>query len=160
MAYEMSSPICFLTLLPGVESTTAGRGRDDSAQLWKLNQRLLTKVMNAAAPQLDALGLETKEFFVLDEVDTCKYPAQLAARLMLPKASVTIYLRNLVAAGLVKREIDESDLRRHRLTTTPKGQEVLAQALEALASEFSAMMSRVSERDRAEFHRILLTLLG
>lgn len=132
---------------------------DDSAQLWKLNQRLLTRVMNAAEPQLSALGIETKEFYVLDEVDSARYPAEIASRLMLPKASVTSYLRNLVDAGLVRREIDETDLRRHRLTTTPQGREVLARALAALAEEFGAMMARLDEREQPEFRRLLLKLL-
>lgn len=132
---------------------------EDGAQLWKLNQRLLTRVMNAAAPQFADLGLETKEFFVLDEVDTCRYPVAIAEKLMLPKASVTVYLRNLVAAGLVRREIDETDLRRHRLTTTDKGRRVLADALDALAHEFGTMMARLEARDQAELRRILLTLL-
>ncbi|MBP2456655.1 DNA-binding MarR family transcriptional regulator [Clavibacter michiganensis] len=131
----------------------------ESAELWKLNQRLLTRILNAAAPQLEDLGLETKEFFVLDEVDACRYPAELAQKLMLPKASVTIYLRNLVAAGLVRREIDEADLRRHRLETTEEGRAVLAKALAALASEFRAMMTRIDARDQAELRRILRQLL-
>lgn len=114
--------------------------------------------MNAAEPQLDALGIETKEFFVLDEVDQCRFPAEIAAKLMLPKASVTAYVRNLVAAGLVTREIDEDDLRRHRLATTPKGRDVLRNALGALATEFSRRMQRLPTRDQAELRRLLETL--
>lgn len=133
---------------------------DDSAQLWKLNQRLLTRVMNAAEPHLATLGIETKEFYVLDEVDSCRYPAEIAAKLLMPRASVTVYVRNLVAAGLVTREIDEADLRRHRLTTTPKGREVLAAAIDALATEFGTMMSGVDANDRAEFRRILTAIVA
>ena len=132
---------------------------DDGAHLWKLNQRLLTTVMNAASAQFDALDLETKEFFVLDEVDTCRYPAELATKLMLPKASITAYLRSLVDKGLVRREIDEHDLRRHRLATTTLGRDVLAKALDALAHEFAAMMARLDGHDRAELRRILVVLL-
>lgn len=132
---------------------------EDAAQLWKLNHRLLTRVMNSAAAEFDSLGLQAKEFFVLDEVDTCRYPAQLADKLMLPKASITMYLRNLVNSGLVRREIDDTDLRRHRLTTTAEGRRVLAAALDALASEFSAMMARLTAEDQSDLQRILLTLL-
>ncbi|WP_236950143.1 MarR family winged helix-turn-helix transcriptional regulator [Mycobacterium sp. MS1601] len=110
-------------------------------------------------PQLEELGLEIKEFFVLDEVDACRYPAALAEKLMLPKASITIYLRNLVDAGLVRREIDETDLRRHRLTTTDKGKQVRTDALDALAQEFASMMSRLDKADQAELRRILSTLV-
>lgn len=137
----------------------AAAARDDGALLWKLNQRLLTRVMNAAAPELERVGIETKEFFVLDEIDESRYPAELAAKLMLPKASITMYLRNLVAKGLVTREIDQDDLRRHRLATTAKGREVRARALEALAAEFSSMMNRVGDDDQREFRRILNALL-
>lgn len=133
---------------------------DDGAQLWKLNQRVLTRVLNAAAPQFEEVGIETKEFFVLDEVDESRYPAELAAKLMLPRASVTMYLRNLVAKGLVRREIDQDDLRRHRLTTTEKGREVRARALDALAVEFAAMMGRLDARDQVEFRRMLDELLA
>ncbi|MGV8874898.1 MAG: MarR family winged helix-turn-helix transcriptional regulator [Rhodococcus sp. (in: high G+C Gram-positive bacteria)] len=132
---------------------------DDGALLWKLNQRLLTSVLNAAEPQFEQHGIETKEFFVLDEIDESPYPAELAAKLMLPKASVTMYLRNLVEKGLVQREIDQDDLRRHRLRTTTKGRAVRAQALDALAAEFAVMMGKIDEADRVELRRILLALL-
>lgn len=132
---------------------------DDPAQMWKLNQRLLTVVMNSCAERFEALDLETKEFFVLDEVDACRYPAELAAKLMLPKASISMYLRSLVGKGLVRREIDATDLRRHRLSTTPVGEEVLRQALKALADAFSVLLERLEESDRAALRRILLTLL-
>ncbi|MBK1787539.1 MarR family winged helix-turn-helix transcriptional regulator [Prauserella cavernicola] len=132
---------------------------DDAAQLWKLNQRLLTVVMNSCADTFDELGLETKEFFVLDEVDTCQYPAALAAKLMIPKASVTMYLRSLVAKGLVRREIDDQDLRRHRLATTDRGREVRQRALDALAAEFAIIMGRLDQRDRDELRRLLHALL-
>ncbi|MDV6263964.1 MarR family winged helix-turn-helix transcriptional regulator [Rhodococcoides yunnanense] len=133
---------------------------DDGALLWKLNQRLLTRVLNAAEPQFEQHGIETKEFFVLDEIDESPYPAELAAKLMLPKASVTMYLRNLVEKGLVQREIDQDDLRRHRLTTTAKGRAVRARALDTLAVEFAAMMGKIDGGDRIELRRILLALLN
>jgi DNA-binding MarR family transcriptional regulator len=132
---------------------------DDAAELWKLNHRVLTVVMNACAPDLAALGLETKEFFVLDEIDACRFPAVLATKLMLPKASVTMYLRNLSAKGLISREIDQADLRRHRLVTTERGREVLRQALDALSREFESRLHGLGQADRAELRRILNAIL-
>ncbi|MCM3848220.1 MarR family transcriptional regulator [Pseudonocardia sp. DR1-2] len=131
----------------------------DAAELWKLNHRLLTRVLHAATPELERLGLGTKEFFVLDEIDTSHYPAELAQRLMLPKASVTQYLRTLVDAGLVRREIDDADLRRHRLAVTEQGRAVLSTALDALAAEFARMTDRIDGQDRAALRRILRALL-
>lgn len=131
----------------------------DTAELWKLNQRLLSRVLHAATPELERVGLDTKEFFVLDEIDDSPYPADLAKQLMLPKASITVYLRNLDAAGLVRREIDSDDLRRHRLAVTDAGRVVLDEALSALASEFTAMMNRLPRSDQQDLARILSQLL-
>ncbi|MEJ2864123.1 MarR family winged helix-turn-helix transcriptional regulator [Actinomycetospora flava] len=131
----------------------------DAAQLWTLNHRLLTVVLDACSAELAGLGLETKEFFVLAEVGASPYPAELAATLVIPKASVTAYVRSLTAKGLLRREIDEEDLRRHRLVLTPEGEAARDRALAALATEFDRRLARISPRDRTELARILGDLL-
>ncbi|MGI5149485.1 MarR family winged helix-turn-helix transcriptional regulator [Plantactinospora sp. CA-294935] len=131
----------------------------DAAQLWTLNHRLLTVVLDACSAELAELGLETKEFFVLAEVAGSPYPAGLAATLVIPKASVTVYVRNLVAKGFMRREIDEGDLRRHRLVLTAEGEVARDRALAALATEFDRRLAKIGPRDRTDLHRILLALL-
>jgi DNA-binding MarR family transcriptional regulator len=132
----------------------------DAAQLWSLNHRLLTVVLEECVADLAELGLETKEFFVLAEVATSPYPAQLAATLVIPKASVTAYVRTLVGLGYLRREIDDADLRRHRLVLTAEGEAARDRALAALAREFDRRLARIPPQDRAELARILLALLG
>jgi len=131
----------------------------DGAQLWTLNQRLLSVVMDACSAELAELGLETKEFFVLAEVAASPYPAELAAALMIPKASVTVYVRNLVAKGFMRREIDDEDLRRHRLILTAEGETARDRALSALAAEFDRRLARITPQDRTDLQRILLEML-
>ncbi|WFB84345.1 MULTISPECIES: MarR family transcriptional regulator [Streptomyces] len=131
----------------------------DGARLWKLNQRLLGVVMDACTAELTALGLETKEFFVLAEVETSPYPAQIASALLLPRASVTVYVRNLVAKGLVEREIDEADLRRHRLVLSDAGVTARDRALATLAAEYDRRLARITEQDRVDLQRILGQML-
>ena len=131
----------------------------DAAQLWTLNHRLLTVVLDACSAELAELGLETKEFFVLAEVATSPYPAELATALVIPKASVTIYVRNLVAKGFMRREIDDADLRRQRLVLTSEGEAARDRALAALAKEFDRRLAMIAPRDRTELQRILLALL-
>lgn len=131
----------------------------DAAQLWTLNHRLLTVVLDACGAEFTDLGLEAKEFFVLAEVAASPYPAELAAKLVIPKASVTVYVRNLVAKGFLRREIDDADLRRHRLVLTEAGEAARDRALVALAAEFDRRLATIPSRDRAELHRILLALL-
>ena len=127
--------------------------------MWTLNQRLLSVVLDACGDELAELGLETKEFFVLAEVAASPYPAELAAALMLPKASVTVYVRNLVGKGYLRREIDDADLRRHRLVPTAEGEAARDRALSTLAAEFDRRLARITPRDRTELRRILLELL-
>lgn len=132
----------------------------DGAQLWTLNQRLLAVVMDACTEELAALGLETKEFFVLAEVEASPYPAELATALLLPKASVTVYVRNLVAKGLIRREIDDADLRRHRLVLTAEGTGARDRARAALAAEYDRRLAKITPRDRNELQRILQQMLA
>ena len=131
----------------------------DAAQLWTLNHRLLTTVLEACSTELASLGIETKEFFVLAEVPTSPYPAELAAALLIPKPSMTVYVRNLVAKGLLRREIDDADLRRHRLVLTAAGEAARGRALAALAAEFDRRLATIAPTDRTELRRILLEML-
>lgn len=131
----------------------------NAARIWSLNHQVLTRVMNDCAPDIEALGLEAKEFFVLGEVDDCRYPAELALRLVLPKPSVTVYLKNLEAHGFVRREIDPNDLRRHRLAVTPSGTETLEKALEILSAKFDEWLVRLDTREQVELQRLLAKLL-
>src|ERR1700721_3614748 len=93
----------------------------DTAKVWSLNYRLVSATIVSVAPQLAALHLETKELFVLAAIDAHPHPAALADTLCMPKPTVTVYLKRLVAANFVRREIDAGDLRRHRLNLTPAG---------------------------------------
>lgn len=132
----------------------------DAAHLWTLNHRLLTGVLDACQPQMRELGLEPKEFFVLAEVERSPYPAELATELVIPKASVTVYVRNLTAKGYLRREIDDADLRRHRLVLTPDGTRARDAAIAALAREFQRRLDRVSAADRDHLERTLNSMIA
>ena len=130
-----------------------------AASVWRLNHRVLTSVLNDCITDFEALGLESKEFFVLAEVDECRYPAAVASRLATPKASVTVYLKTLEAAGLIRREIDNDDLRRHRLVLTPRGSKTLQKAQTTLADAFQGWLAALDTAERAEFQRLLEKVL-
>jgi DNA-binding MarR family transcriptional regulator len=131
----------------------------NAARIWSLNHQVLTRVMNDCAPDIEALGLEAKEFFVLGEIDDCRYPAELAVRLVLPKPSVTVYLKNLEAKGFVRREIDPGDLRRHRLAVTEAGAATLEKALEILSAKFDEWLVRLNSEEQGQLQRLLAKLL-
>ena len=129
--------------------------KTDPAKLWSLNYRLLMSVISSVAPDIAALGLETKELFVLAEIDEHPYPAELAATLCMPKPTVTVNLKRLEAAGLLRREIDTADLRRHRLLLTPDGRKTMSRGLMLLSDAFGARLGRLSAAQQASLRTLL-----
>jgi MarR family transcriptional regulator, temperature-dependent positive regulator of motility len=128
---------------------------DDAAKIWSLNYRLLLTVIASTEADIGALGLDSKELFLLAEVDEHPYPAELAATMCMPKATVTVYLKRLEAAGLVRREIDAADLRRHRLLLTPTGRRATTAGLALLSEAFDGRLSRLTTAQRKEFKNLL-----
>jgi DNA-binding MarR family transcriptional regulator len=127
----------------------------DAIQLWSLNYRLLMSVITGVAPDIAALGIETKELFVLAEIDEHQHPAELAQKLCMPKPSVTVYVKHLEAAGFVRREIDPEDLRRHRLLVTPAGRRIMTRGLTLLSDAFGARLARLSGAEQAQLGALL-----
>ena len=127
----------------------------DAAKIWSLNYRVLLSVISCAERDICALGLESKELFLLAEIDEHAYPAELAATLSMPKATVTVYLKRLEAAGFVRREIDPTDLRRHRLLLTPAGRKVAADGLALLSEEFNTRLGRLTVAQQKDLKNLL-----
>ncbi len=129
--------------------------KTDPALLWSLNYRLLAGVIASVGDDIAALGLEVKQLFVLAAIDDYPHPAALAERLVIPKPSVTAYVKQLEASGFIKREIDPDDLRRHRLTMTPSGRKVAARGLAVFSEAFGARLARLTAKQQAEFASLL-----
>jgi len=127
----------------------------DVGKIWSLNYRLVMSVFTSVAPDIAELGLETKELFVLAEVDVHPHPAELAGVLCMPKPTVTMYVKRLEAAGFLRREIDGADLRRHRLTLTPEGRKTMARGLALLSKAFGARLTRLSTAQQSELATLL-----
>ena len=81
--------------------------KSDITRVWTLNYRLIASVIGEVAPALQALGLEVKELFLLAEVDAHPNPAALADALLIPKPSVTVYVKRLESAELLRRNQQE-----------------------------------------------------
>ena len=131
----------------------------DAAKIWSLNYRVLLSVISCAEADICALGLESKELFLLAEIDEHPYPAELAAILKMPKATVTVYLKRLEAAGLVRREIDPADLRRHRLLLTPAGRHAATEGLALLSDEFNKRLGRLTVTQQKDLKNLLEKIL-
>lgn len=126
----------------------------DAAKLWSLNYRLVSTVLVDVAEEVAALGLEIKELFVLAAIDEHPYPAELSGALCMPKATVTAHLKRLESAGFVRREIDATDLRRHRLGLTPSGRKVMQQGMELLSQAFGKRLLRLTSTEQGDLRRL------
>ena len=131
----------------------------DVGKIWSLNYRLVVSVILSVAPEITELGLETKELFVLAEVDAHPHPAELAGVLSMPKPTVTVYVKRLEAAGFLRREIDGADLRRHRLILTPEGRKTMARGLALLLKAFGARLARLNSAEQSELATLLEKLI-
>jgi MarR family transcriptional regulator, temperature-dependent positive regulator of motility len=131
----------------------------DAAKVWSLNYRLLLSVIASVEPDTTKLGLDSKELVLLAEVDEHPYPAELAATLNMPKATVTVYLKRLEAAGFVRREIDPADLRRHRLLLTPAGRQATTDGLALLSGAFNKRLERLTVAQQKELKNLLEKIL-
>src|ERR1700709_1957761 len=129
--------------------------RDDAAKIWSLNYRVLLSVISSVETDIGALGLDSKELFLLAEIDEHPYPAELAATMSMPKATVTVYLKRLEAAGFLRRHIDPPDLRRHRLESTPKGRRVIDAGLSLLPAAFATRLKRLNKAQQKEIKKHL-----
>lgn len=131
------------------------RSKIDVGKIWSHSYRLLMSVIVSVAPDIAELGLETKELFVLAEVDAHPHPAELAGVLCMPKPSVTLYVKRLEAAGFLRREIDGADLRRHRLILTREGRKAMARGLALLSKAFGVRLARLNSAQQSELATLL-----
>ena len=132
---------------------------DDAAKIWSLNYRVLLSVISSVEADITALGLDSKELFLLAEIDEHPYPAELATTMSMPKATVTVYLKRLEAAGFVRREIDPADLRRHRLQLTPAGRQATKDGLALLSDAFGKRLERLTQAQQKELKNLLEQIL-
>ena len=131
----------------------------DAAKIWSLNYRLLLSVISSVEADITTLGLDSKELFLIAEIDEHPYPAELAATLSMPKATVTVYLKRLEAAGFVRREIEPADLRRHRLLLTPAGRQAATDGLSLLAEAFDERLRRLTVAQQKDLKNLLEKIL-
>src|SRR5258708_491939 len=90
---------------------------------WELllrNVNVLHSVLEKAEPELSLLELDAKRLFILCMVDANPFPADLARALSLPKPSMTFLMKKLERSGYLRRQGEKDDLRRYRLTITPR----------------------------------------
>jgi DNA-binding MarR family transcriptional regulator len=133
--------------------------KGDVARLWAHHYKVVASVIAEVAPDLRELGLEVKELFLLSELEAHPHPAALADALLVPRPTVTLYVKRLEASGLIARALDGTDLRRHKLSLTPEGRKALARGLALVTEAFGRRVGRLTGAQQAEL-KLLLEKLG
>jgi DNA-binding MarR family transcriptional regulator len=133
--------------------------KTDIAKMWALHYRLISSVLAGVVPVIADLGLEVKELFILGAVDDHPHPAELSAACLMPKPTVTMHVKRLEAAGFLNREIDNIDLRRHRLTLTADGRKVTARGMSIISEAFGERLARLGVAQQHELQRLLEELV-
>jgi DNA-binding MarR family transcriptional regulator len=126
------------------------------ADLW----RLIQAVMDDSEPELEALGLSPKAFFLLQAVEEHPFPAQLARRMHLPPPTVTYLVKQLEAGGFMERRAEPGDLRKFRLVVTDAGRMALQRGRQALGDVLGGRLQRIDPEDVLAFDRIVKRLAG
>jgi DNA-binding MarR family transcriptional regulator len=124
------------------------------ADLWQL----IRAVMEDAEPELEALGLSPKAFFLLEAVEEHPFPARLACRMQLPPPTVTYLIKQLESGGLLERRAEPGDLRKFRLVVTDAGRTALQRGRQALENVLGERLRRIDPEDILAFDRIVKRL--
>src|SRR5258708_25357027 len=119
------------------------------------NVTVVQSVLEEAEPALSALELDKKQLFILSTVEDYPFPADLAQALSIPKPSITFLVKKLEEAGYLRRQGEEGDLRRYRLTITAAGKKARDKGAGAVNGIFGACLNSLSAPDQATFSRIV-----
>ena len=80
---------------------------------------------------------------------------ELAARLQITPAAVTMTLKKLESDGYITRTVSEEDNRANRIALLPKGLEAVRLSEEAFGSVDEAMLEGISEEELSGFVKVM-----
>jgi DNA-binding MarR family transcriptional regulator len=136
------------------------KGGPDASGILSDLWQFLQAVMDDSMPQLEALGLSPKTYFLLAAVEYHPFPAELARRMHLPPPTVTYLIKQLEAGGLLERRAEPGDLRKFRLVPTEAGRAALHRGQQALGDVLSERLRRIDREDVLALDRIIKRLVG
>jgi DNA-binding MarR family transcriptional regulator len=141
-------------------STSSSKGKPDAcgimANLWQLIQ----SVLDESEPDMEALGLSPKAFFLLAAVEECAFPAEIARRMHLPPPTVTYLIKQLEERGFLERRTEPGDLRKFRLVQTVAGRDALDRGQEVLGFVLGKRLKRLNRAEIVTFDEIVKRLAG
>jgi DNA-binding MarR family transcriptional regulator len=152
----------YLTFEIGEPTMTASskKGGPDACGILANIWQLIQSVMDDSEPDLEALGLSPKAFFLLAAVEEHPFPAVLARRMHLPPPTVTYLVKQLEEKGFLERRPEPGDLRKFRLVQTAAGRQALGRGTEALGNVLGERLRWLDPEEVVVFDRIVKRLAG
>lgn len=81
--------------------------------------------------------------------------AELAKKLCIKPATLTVMIKRIETAGLIERRMDERDLRLLRVYPTEEGRRIAAKTQEVLRDAVYMMFEGIEESDLAVYERVV-----
>jgi DNA-binding MarR family transcriptional regulator len=108
----------------------------------------------------DLMGISQRHYLALHYLEPDGLPQQQLSEVLCVDANNTVLLLNeLEDAGLVRRERDPADRRRHRVRLTETGAERLAAARRRRETLEDEVLAALDDDERLELHRLLAKAL-
>jgi DNA-binding MarR family transcriptional regulator len=123
--------------------------------------RRLVRALRVNAQRTQAVaGISAAQLFVLQQLGVGEGLSlnELAARTLTDRSSVADVVDRLLANGLVRRTVDESDRRRASIHITPAGRRVLKRAPAAPTTALIAALRKLSPTEQGTLARSLRRL--
>lgn len=118
-------------------------------------------ILQRVEQALEPLRLTGRTFFVLAAVRNHALSQQEVSQLFtLDPTTVVTIIDDFEEAGFVTRRRNAADRRRYDLALTPDGEKVLREAMKRTDQVENAFLGTLDDKDRAEFRRMLLSILG
>lgn len=117
--------------------TIRGSSRSVSSSEVLSGVRRLERGLRLAAREVErATGLSAAQLFMLEKLaeGPASSIADLSARTLTDRSSVSVVIDRLAAAGLVKRSPSSEDRRRSKTQITTRGRAILARASESMSA--------------------------
>ena len=152
----------YLTSKRGVPtmSSSGKKGKPDACDILANLWQLIQSVLDDSEPDMEALGLSPKAFFLLAAILEHPFPAEIARRMHLPPPTVTYLVKQLEEKGFLERRAEPGDLRKFRLVQTVAGREALDQGQEILGLVLGQRLRRLDREEIITFDKIVKRLAG
>jgi DNA-binding MarR family transcriptional regulator len=122
----------------------------------------LAKAVHRAIPD-SALGMTFRQFTVLSMLESsggCRPQNELGQRLLVDANNLVLLLNELEDAGLIRRERDTEDRRRHIVVMTPEGREAFAKAEQAQEVVEDKVLHNLDPAERAQLRDLVAKALA